>query len=352
MTAITLLTRRLPSLSSGAAACRKPPAPANSTLNPAATSGARRLPDNPRPVSLPAASRPPRAAEADAGAAPDVLARVNGEAVKKVDFDLLIKNMELGAGSRFRPERRDEIIRGALDQLVTYTVLSQETQARKVDGHRRRGRRATSSRCSRSFRTTRLQEGARRPRHDARKLRTDTRIDLIINKMMEAEVAQRRRGASDAEAQGVLRQEPGQVQAGRTVRASHILLRVDEKADAATKKKARAKIEAVLKRAKAGEDFAELAKENSADGSAAAGRRPRTSSRGPDGAGVRPGRVRAQARRDQRHRHDAVRLPHHQGDRAQGRGARCRSSRSAPQIKRVPDRAAEAAEGRRVHRRR
>src|SRR5689334_25342217 len=63
---------------------------------------------------------------------PAVLARVNGEAVTKVDFDRLIKNMEVRANQTIPAERRDEIFRQALDQLVTYTVLTQETKARKV----------------------------------------------------------------------------------------------------------------------------------------------------------------------------------------------------------------------------
>ncbi len=55
------------------------------------------------------------------------------------------------------------------------------------------------------------------------------------------------------------------------MRASHILVLADEKADDATKKKARAQIEAINKRVKAGEDFAKLAQEHSQDGSAAQG---------------------------------------------------------------------------------
>src|SRR4030095_8272545 len=54
---------------------------------------------------------------------PAVLARVNGEAVTKVDFDRLIKNMEVRANQPVPAERRDAIFRQALDQLVTYTVL-------------------------------------------------------------------------------------------------------------------------------------------------------------------------------------------------------------------------------------
>lgn len=55
------------------------------------------------------------------------------------------------------------------------------------------------------------------------------------------------------------------------VRARHILIRVEEGADEATKAAARQRAEAVLARAKAGEDFAALATESSDDSSAARG---------------------------------------------------------------------------------
>ena len=62
---------------------------------------------------------------------PDVLAKVNGQDVKKADFDMLVKDMELGQGP-IPADRRDEVLRGTLDRLITYTVLSQEAKTRKV----------------------------------------------------------------------------------------------------------------------------------------------------------------------------------------------------------------------------
>jgi len=61
------------------------------------------------------------------------------------------------------------------------------------------------------------------------------------------------------------KKNPERFQQGERVRASHILVAVPQNADAATKAKARAKAEGLLKRIKAGEDFAALAKENSED---------------------------------------------------------------------------------------
>src|SRR5262245_52855333 len=102
------------------------------------------------------------------------------------------------------------------------------------------------------------------------KLKSDTRIDISINKMMETEVA----GAaapSDADCREFYDKNPDRFKQDESVRASHILFRVDENADAATKKKILDQAQSVLKEAHSGADFAELAKKHSADGSAQQG---------------------------------------------------------------------------------
>jgi peptidyl-prolyl cis-trans isomerase C len=239
------------------AACRKTPAPAaTSTASPA-------TPGTPAAAATPA---PPKPMPAQL---PDVLAKVNGEDVKKSDFDMLVKDMELGQGP-IPAERRDEILRGTLDRLITYTLLSQEAKARKVV--------ATDTEVEERLKQMQQQF----PNEEAFKkalaernmtidrLRSDTRNDLVISKMMDAEVSTTP-GASDAEAKDFYEKNPDKFKQPEQVRASHILIRVDENADAAAKQKALARIQALLKRAKAGEDFAALAKQNSQDGSAAQG---------------------------------------------------------------------------------
>ena len=198
---------------------------------------------------------------------PAVLARVNGEAVTKVDFDRLIKNMEVRANQPVPAERRDAIFRQALEQLVTYAVLSQETRARKVtvsdeevDG--------SIKQMQSQFKTADEFKKAL----DARgmtldKLKSDTRIDMSINKMVESEVSSQP-APSDAECREFYDKNPDKFKQDESVRASHILFRVDENADAATKKKVMDQAQAVLKEARGGADFAELAKKHSADGSA------------------------------------------------------------------------------------
>jgi peptidyl-prolyl cis-trans isomerase C len=249
-----------------AAACKKSPAPAAAATaapTPAATAApATAAPGTPA-AAAPAAPKPVPAQ------LPEVLAKVNGQDVRKTDFDMMVKDMELGQGP-IPPTRRDEVLRTALDRMITYTVLSQEAKKRNIT-------------CTDPEVDERIKQmQGQFPNEEAFKkalgerqmtierLRADTRDNLVISKMMDAEVSTTP-GASDAEAKEFYEKNPDKFKQGESLRASHILIRADEGADAATKQKARARIEAVLKRAKAGEDFAKLAKENSADGSAAQG---------------------------------------------------------------------------------
>ena len=245
----------------GAAACRKPPA--SSTTAPAATSGKSAPAGEAQPaVPIPAKPMPAQL--------PDVLARVNGEEVTKVDFDRLITNMEASARQPVPAERRDEILRKALDDLVTYKLLSQETRARKIA--------VTDEEVESTIKQMRSQlpnEQEFKKALTARgvtleKLKSDTRLDIGINKMMEAEAATQP-APGDVQVREFYDKNPDKFKQDEACRASHILFKVDESADATTKKKAKDQAETVLKQARAGADFAELARKYSADGSAQQG---------------------------------------------------------------------------------
>ena len=247
------------------AACKKSNATPAAGTTPTATTG-QAAPGTPGQPGAPATPPPPKPVPAQL---PTVLAKVNGQDVSKTDFDMLVKDMELGQGP-IPPDKRDEVLRGTLDRLITYTVLTQEAKARNVtvtDAEID----ARLAQMKQQFPTEDAFTKALADRNmTVDRLRTDTKNDMVISKMMEAEVSTTP-GASDAEAKDFYEKNPDKFKQSEQVRASHILIKVDETADAATKKKAHDKAEAVLKRARTGEDFAKLAKENSADGSAAQG---------------------------------------------------------------------------------
>lgn len=199
---------------------------------------------------------------------PDVLARVNGEPVRKTDFDRLVRNMEVGSGP-IPAERRDEVLRSALDNLITYTVMTQEARAQNVTvsegeiDERIKQMRGTASDAD-------FKKALEARNMSGEQLRTDARVQLTIEKMMEAQVANVGT-ATDTEARGFYDKNPEKFKQGEAVRASHILLRVEADAPDKVRKQARGRIDALLKRARGGEDFAALAKQHSQDGSAREG---------------------------------------------------------------------------------
>jgi peptidyl-prolyl cis-trans isomerase C len=251
-----------------AASCKGPAANANKSATPGKTSAATPAGSGQAAApGQPAAPTPPKPIPAQL---PDVIARVNGEDVKKADLERMIKTMEGRAGQPVPPDRRDEIYRGALDQLVVYTLLKQESKSKaiKVDDaeinqkvQELRGQFKTQEEFDKALKDRGMTEDS---------LKSDARVDLSVNKVMDGVVANVP-GPTDAEAKDFYEKNPDKFKQDAQVRASHILVRVDPNADAKTKARAKTEIDSVLKELKAGGDFAKLAQQHSQDGSAAQG---------------------------------------------------------------------------------
>ena len=243
------------------AACRKPPAGEASAAaaapgqGTAATAGAAQPAAPPKPVPA---------------QLPEVIARVNGEEIKKTELDQVVKTMEARAGQPVPADRRDEIYRNAIDQLVVYKLLWQESKARGVKADEGEIE-AKLKQIRGQFPTQEAYDKALKDRGmTADTLRRDATVDLSVNKLIEVEVSTLP-GPSDADAKAFYDKNPDQFKQPEQVRASHVLIRVDQNATPEVKKKARAEIDSVLKQAKAGADFAKLAQQHSQDGSAAQG---------------------------------------------------------------------------------
>ncbi len=175
------------------AACRKAPAGGATTGTAASAVGG---PGGSGAAATPAAPAPPKPVPATI---PPVIARVNGEDVKKADFDRIVQTMEARAGQPIPADRRDEILRGAIDQLVVYTLLSQESRNRgiKVDEaeiETKMGQLKSQFPNQEAFDKALKDRGM-----TMESLRKDARIDLSVTKLMEAEVAALP-GPSDLEA--------------------------------------------------------------------------------------------------------------------------------------------------------
>jgi len=221
------------------------------------------------PSAVPAATAAPLAPQAlppqpVPAQLPEAVARVNGEAISTAEFDEAVKELEASAGQPVPADQRDQVLRGVLDQLVGYRLLVQETKARKV----------TVADTELDARIAEIRKQF--PSEDAfkqvltqrnltvEKLRTDARDDLLVSKMLQAELGTKT-AVTPAQVTEFYQQNPAQFQQGERVRASHILIAFPVNADAAAKQAARVKAEVVLKDVKAGKDFATLAKASSQD---------------------------------------------------------------------------------------
>ena len=163
--------------------------------------------------------------------------------LRKTDFEMMIKRHGARSGSDSRrPSRRGDS-RHARPPDHVHACCRRKPRTRKV----------TATDAEVDDRLKQMQ--GQFPNEEAFKkalgersmtldrLRADTRDNLVISKMIDAEVSTTP-GASDAEAKEFYEKNPDKFKQGETMRASHILIRVDEGADAATKQKAKARIEA------------------------------------------------------------------------------------------------------------
>lgn len=242
------------------------PAPASTAADLGAAATPAGLPG--APVGQPAPSGEPVKPVPDV--LPEVLARVNGEDIKKADLENAVRNLESQVGQKVPADRRSEIFREVLDQLISYRLLVQESKTRNVV--------VTDAELDASVGEIRGQfpdEAAFKAALTAQSktlddFRRETRENMIIEKMLRAEVEPKVK-VGQPEIQAFYDQNKERFQEPESVRASHILVKIDAGATDDVKKQAQAKAEGILADVNKGTDFAELAKKNSDDGSAAQG---------------------------------------------------------------------------------
>jgi peptidyl-prolyl cis-trans isomerase C len=224
-----------------------------------------------RPPATPPEASTTAAAPAEAEPAkpipaviPDVLARVNGETVTRPEFEEAVAALEQRNQGPVPPEQRDRIFRGVLDQLVGMKLLAQEAATRKVavadadvDAQIAQMRQRFPSEDV-------FNQALKQQNKTVPILKAEARSNLAIERMLD-EILASRIAVTPAQAQDFYAKNPAQFQRPEQVRASHILIGVQQGADVAAKAAAKRKAEGILKQVKAGGDFSALARTNSED---------------------------------------------------------------------------------------
>ena len=143
----------------------------------------------PPPPAAPSAAGPPAAAKPMPAQIPPVLARVNGEAINKWEFDDAVRRIETMAGSPVPPDKRDEVLRGALDQLVAFHLIAQEARTRKM-GPTDADVEARIAKIKGNFANDdAFQKGIAAQGLTVEALRAQTKLSLEVARFLEAEVS-------------------------------------------------------------------------------------------------------------------------------------------------------------------
>ena len=261
------MKRALPLLLVLAAAlsCRKAPAPpaTSTTTSVPAAAGTQSTGGVPN-AATPNAPGQPNAIKPMPAQLPAVLARVNGEEIGRWEFDVAVKRVEQRAGGPVPPEKRDEILRGVLDQLVAYHLLAQESRKRNLD--------VTDADVDKRMADIRgsfpsedaFKQGIAAQGVTLDQLRSQTRTSMQVQKVIDAAVVPQV-SVADSDVEGFYKQNVARFKQGESVHASHILIGVPQNASADQKTQARAKAQSVLKQIRGGADFATVARSESQD---------------------------------------------------------------------------------------
>jgi peptidyl-prolyl cis-trans isomerase C len=219
-----------------------------------------------------AAAKKETAAKEVKTAPTDPIAKVGTQTITRAELDRAIS--VLVAQNRIpqatSPEQRKQVETFATEQLVSAEILFQEGLKnppkdlnKQIEDKIAQGRAkfSTPAEFDAALKGANLTE---------KELREITRKDIVINNFVEKELASGIK-VTDEEIKKFYDENKDKFQKDAQIRASHILCGIDANASADDKKKAKEKATELLKKIKAGEDFAKLAKDNSTCPSSAQG---------------------------------------------------------------------------------
>ena len=230
------------------------------------------LPGAPAEAARPGApGAPGAAATLPPDKIPAVVARVNGQEIKKselMDGAQVIQMRMAQSGQPVSPTA--DLYRQVLDQLIAIQLLQQDAKAQGITISDAELQQAIAARkrgfpSEEVFKKALAQAGVTEGR-----FRQQTRDGITLQKYIATKLAPKAT-VSDQAAREFYDKHKAEMQVPERLHLRHILITVDPKAPPADREKARQKAQDILKRAQGGEDFAKLAQAFSADPSKAQG---------------------------------------------------------------------------------
>jgi len=241
----------------GCRGCREQPADPAATAAPAATTAT----GDAAPSSASAAAAAPKPVPV---VLPAVVARVNGEDITRADLERSIRGVELQLNQKVPGDKRDGVVRGVLERLINYRLLLQEARARGIEVPQAEIDAQLRSLAQQFQTEDALRQALINRGVTVDMLRDDARRDLRVAKLVSQEAGKEVavpvedvRKFYDANLERFRQPE--------AARASHVFVRVPAGAEDKTKQAMRVRAESLMRLAKRGDDFAELARNYSDD---------------------------------------------------------------------------------------
>ena len=250
----------LVALLSAAAACQKSePARSTRATRPSLTPAA------PATTASTSAAAAPTAVKPVPAKLPEIVARVNGEPITLGEFQAALREYESRSGS-VMPDTRDAVYRGVLDDLIALRLLNAELDRRKMEAKPAELEEALRELRGRFPNEKAYRDALAEQNLTPEQLRDRTRRSLLINQLIEQEVG-KSIAVKPSEVATFYEQNPSRFTQPESVRVSHILIGVPANAPPAGRESARQRAAEVTQKARAGADFAALARQYSNDAS-------------------------------------------------------------------------------------
>jgi peptidyl-prolyl cis-trans isomerase C len=192
----------------------------------------------------------------------DKVAVVNGSLITRADYDMEVQVAQRQfsrMGKSPSDSQLSAIKKEALEKLIERELLYQESQ--------KKGIKVDDAELNETFKKRFPNEAMLKDLLNSMKLteaalKSHFRLGMMIGKLIDKEFVQKAT-VSHKETKDYYDNNPNFFKQAEGVRASHILIKVDPKADKAQKAEALKKVEKMQQKVKKGEDFAALAKESS-----------------------------------------------------------------------------------------
>jgi peptidyl-prolyl cis-trans isomerase C len=212
-------------------------------------------------ASLSGAAEP--VAKTEAPKADSAVARVNGVVISAVELKRASKVMMSGQrGAPLAADQQKELEKQAVTQLVSAELLYQAGQKLEVKDLDKQVADKMAQGKARFPNAQEFIKAMSEMEMEEKDLLDYTRRDLIISNFIEKTIMPKI-VVSEEDSKKFYDQNPDKFTRPESVKASHILLGIDQKAGADEKKAAREKAEKLRKELAGGADFAALAKTNS-----------------------------------------------------------------------------------------